>query len=51
MSIYGKALRAIKGKTVRSNPDQVQIELDNTVIEKQIIILCGDLMNFVGFIF
>lgn len=49
--IYGKDLRAIKGKTVKRKQEHVQIELNNTFVEKQVIILSVDLMNFLGVIF
>jgi hypothetical protein len=45
---YGKDLGALKGKTVRSKPNCVGIEVVNTILEKQNIILSVDLMNFFG---
>jgi hypothetical protein len=43
IKIYGKDLGALKGKTVRSKPDCVEIELMNTILKKRIIILYHEL--------
>ena len=48
IKINGKDLGALKGKTVRSKPDCVEIELMNTILKKRIIILSVDIMNFLG---
>ncbi len=50
-TIYGKDLGVIKGKTVRTKPNPVMIDIDTAVKERYNIVLAVDIMQFTGLIF
>jgi hypothetical protein len=52
LQIYGEDLGVLKGKTVRTKPEHVKIEIDSVTPCKQIgIILSADIMYFTGLAF
>jgi hypothetical protein len=51
LQIYGKDLGCIKGKTTRTRPQFVHIDVTNELIKNQKIVLSVDLMKFTGIIF
>jgi len=50
MRIYGKDLGSIKGKTTRTKPQHVQVEIESSRFpeKKKDIVLLVNIMNFTG---